>query len=121
MLNIISSPKVKKIINLLLTSEKSLTEISYSLKVSKPSALKYLNSMETLGLITSKYYITKIGREKKFKIHTYSTTFSIDPVKGVIFFCNQDPLDIKNPLIGQIKQNKFRNYVNLYLQQVLDI
>jgi hypothetical protein len=121
MLNIISSPKVKKIINLLLTSEKSLTEISHSLKVSKPSALKYLNSMETLGLITSKYHTTKIGREKKFKIHTFSSTLSIDPIKGVIFFCNQDPLDIKNPLIGQIKQNKFRSDVNIYLEQVLDI
>ena len=119
MFKITTSPKVKSIINFLLKGEKSLSEITKFLKVSKPTALKYLNELENLGLITSNIYTTKIGREKRFQTNSYSCTLSIDPDKGAIFFCTEDPLDLRNPLIGQIKQNEFRLIVNTCLQQIL--
>jgi hypothetical protein len=77
--------------------------------------------LENIGLITSNYYKTKIGREKKYKIHTFSYVFSIDPEKGAILFSNKDSLDNQYPLVGQIIQNKFRLIVNNYLQHLLDI
>jgi hypothetical protein len=121
MMNKLSSPRINEIINLLLANEKSLTEITRSLNVSKPTSLKYLNLMEDIGLITSTYYKTKIGREKKYRIHAFSYAFSVDPDKGAILFSNRDPLDTQYPLVGQIIQNKYRNAVNIYVRQMQDI
>jgi predicted nucleotidyltransferase len=119
MTNIFENKKVKKIINMLLKGEQSLTGIAKAINISKPTALKYLNTLENIGLIHSKINKTKIGREKKYKLGTFSTFFSLDFDRGVISFTNKDYLNIHNVLVGQIGQKQFRNAVDTYLAEIL--
>lgn len=118
MLNISSSPKAREILDLLLEGETSLSDISICLKISKPATLKYLNEMESMGLISSETKTTKVGREKRFKIRSYSHVISIDPHKGAIIYKNNDPLNLENPLVGQITQDEFRNAVKVYITKI---
>ena len=119
MLNLIGNHNIRKILNMLVKNEQSLTNITNQLQISKPTALKYLNSMESVKLITSQYYKTRQGRVKKYKIGSYSFVFSVDKDKGMILFSNDELLNIENPLVGQIPQKKFREAVNIYIKEIL--
>jgi predicted nucleotidyltransferase len=121
MLSILTSPKVKEILNLLIAGEKSLPEITDHLGISKPATIKYLNEMENIGLICSEMNTTKVGRMKIFKIRAFSYLFTIDPVRGALIYKNNDPLNIDNPLVGQVKQDKFRAAVKIYMKNIIDI
>lgn len=118
--NIILTPKKEQIINLLMFGEKNLTQLTKKIKVSKPTMLKYLNELEKNELINSYIKITKLGREKWYKIFSYAQVLSIDPKKGIISFHINEPLDLKTPLIGQIPQLKFRKCVKIYLGKIID-
>lgn len=54
--------KEKETINLLISKDKTLSEISKHLQISKPATSKYLKKFEQQGLITSTYQRTKNGR-----------------------------------------------------------
>lgn len=120
MLNILSSQKVKEILDFLLEDEKTLSEISNHLGISKPATIKYLNEMEMMGLISSEMNSTKIGREKRFQVRPYSFVFSINPNTGWIIFQNNNPIYLENPLVGQIKQDKFRDAVKTYMSRIVE-
>ncbi len=120
MLNILSSHKVREILNLLLEGEKSLPEITDYLGISKPATIKYLNEMERMGLISSEMSTTKVGRVKVFKVHSYCFVFSIDPKRGGIVYQNNDPLYHDNPFVGQVEQDEFRAAVKIYMTKIAE-
>ncbi len=107
------------ILRFLLTGEKSLTEISKCLGISKPTTLMYLRDMENAGLVSSKTNVTNVGREKIFCIRSFSFVFSIDPKRGMIIYKNNDPLDLENPLVGQIEQDEFRITLRIYITKIV--
>lgn len=107
-----------KILNLLLEGDKTLTEISEELSMSKPAALKHLNELERFGMIVSETNTTRIGREKRFKVDSFSLVMSIDPDKGALVYSNSDPLYLDNPLIGQVSQDEFRMKVAVYITEL---
>ncbi len=119
MLNILSSQKVKEILNLLIEGEKSLPKITDHLGISKPATIKYLNEMENIGLICSEMSTTKVGRMKMFKIRAYSFLFSIDPKRGGIIYQNNEPLYLDNPLVGQVEQDEFRAAIKIYMKTII--
>ena len=110
--------KMNQIINQLIKDNKSLTQLTKNIKVSKPTMLKYLNQLEDVGLINSYIKITKFGREKWYRISEYSQIISINPKKGIINFKIDEPLNHNNPLIGQIPQMEFRKHAKTYLEQI---
>ena len=120
MLNILSSQKVKEILNLLIEGEKSLPKITDHLGISKPATIKYLNEMENIGLICSEMSTTKVGRMKMFKIRAYSFLFSIDPKRGGIIYQNNEPLYLDNPLVGQVEQDEFRAAMKIYMKTIIE-
>ena len=117
--NINLTNKKKQIINQLIIGEKNLTQLTKKIKVSKPTMLKYLNELEKNGLIISKIRITKIGREKWFAITSHTQVLSINPKMGIIQYDINEPLDLNNPLIGQIPKPKFRKYTKIYLNKII--
>ena len=119
MINQLFTPKPKQIITQLLKGEKSLTELSSIIGISKPTILKYLNNLEEIGMISSKIIITAIGREKRYSISAFSQVMNLDPTKGLITFSINEPLNFEFPLVGQIIQPKFRNSVKITLEQIL--
>jgi predicted nucleotidyltransferase len=114
------SKKIKQIINQLITSDKSLTDLANIISVSKPTILKYLDNLEKIGIISSKIIITNVGREKRYFISAFSQVFSINPTKGFINFTINEPLNFNFPLVGQIPQQKFRNAVKITLEKILE-
>ena len=106
------------ILNLLLDGEKTLTEMSERLGVSKTAALKHLNELERFGMIVSETNTTRIGREKRFRVDSFSMVMSFDPDKGALVYSNSDPLYIKSPLVGQVLQDEFRKKVAEYLTEI---
>jgi predicted nucleotidyltransferase/DNA-binding CsgD family transcriptional regulator len=118
--NQIFTTKTKQIIAQLLKGEKSLTELSNIIGISKPTILKYLNNLEEIGIISSKIIITAIGREKRYSISAFSQVMNLDPTKGLITFSINEPLNFDFPLVGQIPQQKFRNSVKINLEQILE-
>jgi len=118
--NIIFSTKTKQILNLLIKGDKSLTDLANIISVSKPTILKYLDSLEESGIISSKIIITNVGREKRYFISAYSQVLNIDPTKGLINFTINESLNFDFPLIGQIPQQKFRNAVKITLEKILE-
>ena len=120
MLKSITSSKVLKAIELLLQSDKTLTEISKSLKVKKPTALKYLNQMEDEGLVTAQFDVTEIGREKRYSLNPFSFVISAEPKEKVLlYFVSDEHMHLSYPLIGQIKQKDFRCSIEIYLKSVV--
>ena len=117
--NIIFSTKTKQILNLLIKGDKSLTELANIISVSKPTILKYLDSLENTGMISSKIIITPVGREKRYFISAFSQVLNIDPTKGLITFTTNESLNFDFPLIGQIPQQEFRNAVKITLERIL--
>lgn len=106
------------ILNLLLDGDKTLTEISEELSMSKPAALKHLNELEKFGMIVSETNTTRIGREKRFKVGSFSLVMSVDPNIGAFVYSNNNPLYIDNPLVGQVSQNEFRMKVAVYITEL---
>ena len=104
---------------MLLKGERSLTDISRALKVSKPSAIKYMAGLEELGLISSRFNITETGREKIFQINEYSMVLSLDPDKGMITYTAEEAVDLQRPLVGQIEQKMFRDAVRTYVNEMV--
>ncbi|MCK4717166.1 MAG: ArsR family transcriptional regulator [Thermoplasmata archaeon] len=119
-MNILSLQE-KKIISFLLNGDKSLTSISKHLEMSKPAALKYLNGMEGMGMVCSEARTTRYGRERLFRVGTFSSVLSIDPVKGAMLFSTNSSLDTMNPLMGQIGQEAFREVVSIYVEEIAAI
>jgi predicted nucleotidyltransferase len=118
MLNLLISKKTRKILNLLLEGERSLPEITAHLNISKPATLKYLDEMERMNLIRSEMIITNVGRMRIFRIREYSFFFSIDPKRGGIIYESNSPVNLDNPLIGQVEQEEFREAVKIYMQNM---
>ncbi len=116
----ITSLKVLKAIELLLQSDKTLTEISKSLEIKKPTALKHLNQMEDEGLVTAQFDVTEIGREKRYSLNPFSFVISADPKEKVLlYFVSDEHLHLSYPLIGQIRQKDFRHSIIIYLKMVV--
>jgi predicted transcriptional regulator len=118
MLNKLLSEKERDILNLLLKGERSLPEITDRLGISKPATIKHLNEMENIGLVDSEMITTKVGRIKMFRIRPYSVSLSIDPKRGGMIYQNNEPVYLDNPLVGQIKQERFRAAVKTYLENI---
>lgn len=115
------SLKVKEIITFLLTGQKTLSQLSEELAISKPATLRYMNELESAGMVSSEVHNTVKGRERVFSAHAFSMVFSVDPEKGLISFEENASLDSSFPLVGQIEQEEFRKAVMVYMKEISSV
>jgi hypothetical protein len=110
----------KRIIELLLTGDKTLPELSISLGMSKPGTSKYLKKLEDRHMIKGVYEKNIDGRTIRYHLQAYQLVLSIDPdLKTVLSFKTDDVLNSKFFLLGCIPQKEFRDEVQEYLGQLV--
>lgn len=109
------SESPEKVLNSLLEGEKTLTELSKLLDISKQALLKHTNQLEQQGLINSKSGGGK-GGEKTFTLASTTMLLSISKNGYALSCSNKGFLDQEYPLLIQIPQLKFRNELRSYLK-----
>ena len=109
----------KQIIELLIKNDKTLSEISDELGISKPATSKYLKKLEEQNIIKGVYEINSIGRIIKYSLQKFHMVFSIDPKnKSIISFKANEPIDNKYIYLGYIQQKEFREELKNYLKEI---
>jgi len=109
----------KQIIELLIQNDRSLSEISKVIGISKPATSKLLKKLEEQKLIKGEYEINSIGRTIRYSLQPFQLLFSIDPQnKFIISFKADEPIDTNYLYLGNIKQIEFRNDIREYLAKI---
>lgn len=99
----------KKIIELLAKKERSLTEITESLGISKSGTLKHLKSLTESKMISKIIRTTEDGRESFYSLNNYTFFFSINPTtNSIIEFRTLQIFKLHRLLLEQIPQEKFK-------------
>ena len=112
----------KKIIELLIQNEKTLSEISAVIGISKPATSKYLKKLEDQNIVKGIYVRNSIGRTIKYNLQEFQIVFSMDPKnKSIIGFKADEPIDANYIYLGYIKQKEFRGEVKIYLNEIKNI
>ena len=110
------SAKEKEIINLLITDDKTLSEISEHLGISKPATSKYLKKFTQQKIIRGTYEKTNKGRTIRYHLLPFHLICSIDPeTKTIIYVQANQTIDDRFPYLGMIPQKRFRQEVSQYL------
>jgi len=109
----------KRIIESLLTADKTLPEIASDLRMSKPGTSKYLKNLEALHIIKGTYERNFNGRTIRYHLQPFHMVLSIDPQsKTVVSFQADDVLDTDFFTLGFIPQKEFRDEIKIYLKHM---
>jgi DNA-binding Lrp family transcriptional regulator len=109
----------KQIIELLIKNDRTLSEISSEIGISKPATSKYLKKLEEQNIIKGVYERNSIGRIIKYSLQKFHMVFSIDPKnKSIIGFKANEPIDTNYVYLGYIQQKEFREEVKNYLKEI---
>ena len=110
----------KQIIEILIKHDKTLSEISVLIGISKPAASKHLKKLEEHNIIKGTYERNTIGRTIKYSLQPFQLLFSIDPSnKFIISFRADEPIDNHYIYLGYIQQKEFRREVKEYLDEII--
>lgn len=117
-MNFFSIPQ-KRIIELLLTADKTLPELATALGRSKPGTSKYLKKLEELHIVKGTYERNFDGRTIRYHLQPFHMVLSIDPQsKTILSFSADDALDTEFLALGFIPQKEFRDEVKDYLKEL---
>jgi DNA-binding Lrp family transcriptional regulator len=111
-----------QIIELLIQNDKTLSEISAEMDISKPATSKHLKKLEEKKIIKGVYERSLVGRTIKYSLQQFHMVFSVDPInKFIIGFKANEPIDINYIYLGYIQQKEFREEVKIYLKEINNI
>lgn len=106
--------KQRKIIELLTSGEKTLTELANSLGISKSGTLKHLKQLTESEVILKNINTTAEGRESVYTLNRYTYFFSINPYTGsIIEFDTHQVFELEYLLLEQVPQEQFRNELKI--------
>jgi len=109
----------KQIIEILIQRDKTLSQISEEIKISKPATSKHLKKLERENIIKGTYERNSIGRTIKYSLQKFHLVFSVDPAnKSIIGLKADTPFDPNYSFIGYIKQKEFRDEIKQYLKEI---
>lgn len=102
----------RKIIELLGQDERTLTEITDRLEISKSGALKQLDKLVDSNLISKKIETTEIGRESIYSLNNFTYFFSLNPESdSIIQVKTTSAFRLPFLLLEQVEQEKFKNEI----------
>ncbi len=112
----------KKIIELIIEKDRTLSEISKLIGLSKPATSKYLKKLEEQGILKSTYKINREGRIISYSLKPFHILFSINPDdRTIIYLKADDPFNVDYISLGYISQKEFRDEVKEYLSEVTKV
>ena len=110
----------KRIIDILLKKDITLSEISAEIRISKPTTSMYLKRLEENGILKGNYEKNHVGRTIRYSLQPFHIIFSINPdTKMTINFIADTYLDEDFVLLGNISQKEFRLEVKEYLSKII--
>ena len=102
--------KQRKIIELLTSDKKTLTELTNSLGISKSGTLKHLKQLTNSEIISKKLITTEDGRESVYSLNRYTYFFSINPdTESIIEFNTHKNFILEHLLLEQVPQKQFKS------------
>ena len=102
----------RTIIELLARDQKTLTEITNKLEISKSGALKQLDKLVDSNLISKKIETTEIGRESIYSLNNFTYFFSLNPGSdSIIQVKTTSSFRLPFLLLEQVEQEKFKNEI----------
>lgn len=112
----------KKIIELLAKKERSLTELSESLKMSKSGVLKHLDKLMSSDMIKKQMVTNEKGRESVYSLKNTSYFLSLNPNNdSIIEFTTHSTFELKYLLAEQVPQQNIREEIKILLKNLKDI
>jgi predicted nucleotidyltransferase len=113
------STSQKRIIELLLTADKTLPELATALGRSKPGTSKYLKELEEIHIVKGAYERNVDGRTIRYHLQPFHMVLSIDPQSKTAFsFAADDALDTEFLSLGFIPQKELREEMKDYLKEI---
>ncbi len=102
----------RKIIEFLAQDERSLTELTDELEISKSGTLKQLKKLVASDLISKEIKTTEVGRESIYSLNNFTYFFSLDPESdSIIQFETLSDFRLPLLLLEQVEQNTFREEI----------
>lgn len=115
-------PPQKKIIELLAKKERSLTELSKSLEMSKSGVLKHLDKLMSSDMIKKQMVTNEKGRESVYSLKNTSYFLSLNPDNdSIIEFTTHFTFELKYLLAEQVPQQNIREEIKILLKNLKDI
>ena len=113
-------PQALRIIGQLLKGEKTLTDLSVILEMSKPSLQqRYMNDLIDLEVVEKRIVKNGKGREVRYKLCPFSLVFSIDPDNGkCMFMVSTFRIDDGLFLLHQVRNQEFYQDLSLFLESI---
>ena len=115
-------PAAFRIMNELLPGGRSLSELSLSLEMSKPTLQqRYLNDLVEMGIIEKNILKTSKGREVRYRLLPFNYQLSIDPKRKIALnFMSNNELDPRFPLLNQIRDRRSHDDLKIILDLIVD-
>jgi len=112
----------KKIIELLVKKERSLTELSKSLEMSKSGVLKHLGKLMSSDMIKKQMVTNEKGRESVYSLKNTSYFLSLIPDNDTIVeLTTHSTFELKYLLAEQIPQQNIKEEIKILLKNLTDI
>ncbi len=113
-------PVSLKILEVLLSGSKSLTEMSQVLDMTKPTLhQKYLVDLESMGIVEKEIIKNERGKEARYRLLPFSLHLNVDPESGRnLSYFSKGKLDPGKALLVQIKENSFRDDLSKLLDEI---
>lgn len=110
-----------KIVSELVKGERTLSELTDAVEISKPAVLKHLKALEEEGVVNSRKAKRENAMVKIYSLEDYTSLTSTSARGYVISFAANTSLDLRYPLVGQVPQREFREEITNYLEAVSKI
>ena len=96
----------KQILEFLILNDKTLSEISKKIGISKPATSKYLKKLEEQKLIKGMYEKNYVGRAIRYSLQQFHLIFSIDP-KSIVMNLSKPLFFISSRYFFASSRNSF--------------
>lgn len=110
----------KKIIEILASEgEKSLTEITEELDMSKPGASKRLKELKSIDIVNERQEKTETGIETFYSLNHFMLTFIVNPGgRSIIGFRSKESFSPQLLLLEQVEEGEFKKDLKIFLEAV---
>lgn len=111
----------KKIIEILASEgERSLSEITESLNLSKPAVSKHLKELKSIKVVSERKDKTRSGVETFYSLNHFLLTLIINPAgKSIIGIKGSEPFSLPLLLLEQVEEGEFKEDLRRLLEAVV--
>ena len=113
----------KDILEILIAEgEKSLSEITERIRLSKPAVSEHLKDLESIGILSKRKEKTETGIETLYSLKQFMLALILNPAsRSVISIKSFSPFSPSLLLLEQIEENEFKEDLKKFLEAILKL